>query len=264
MESPLDDIAFLALSENRVAILEALSDERPHSRHELMEATGVSRPTLTRILDDLDARTWIRQRGQECRITPLGLWIHEEFAALLETVEAERDLREAVPLLPFDRLPFDVRRLRDADVVHATESDPTAPIRRAAAELRAGERYRIVSHQVAPEFFDAVADGVLDGEKTLVGVTTPGVYETILSDERMARAFRELADSEAATFLVVDDLELVLHLVDERVCLGVTDDRNRPQALVVTHDDAVSAWAEETFEALRRDARPVDPAGFAP
>ncbi len=48
MESALDEIEFLALSQNRVDALRYLA-ERPHSRRELVERTGASQATLGRI-----------------------------------------------------------------------------------------------------------------------------------------------------------------------------------------------------------------------
>lgn len=53
MSSTLDDIAFLANSEYRVAVLQSLLDG-PYSRHVIAEKTDIHRVTLGRILDELE------------------------------------------------------------------------------------------------------------------------------------------------------------------------------------------------------------------
>jgi len=55
MDTALDDIGFLANSENRVAVFETLV-EAPRSRHEIGGLVDASRVTIARILRELDER----------------------------------------------------------------------------------------------------------------------------------------------------------------------------------------------------------------
>lgn len=260
MTSALDDVAFLALSENRIALLEALSDGRTHHRDELMETTDVSRPTLARILNDLDGRAWITQHGQNCRITTLGAWVHEEFTDLLEVMDAANQLRDAMRWIPADAIDHDlIRRLDDAELVFATESDPTAPIRRSAEHVRDGTRLRFLTTQVTVSYFAALRDAVFDDDTTVRGVVTPDVRDTLENDRTLASLYRQLSRSDAVNFFVTRDSPPILQIVDDSVGIGLTDAEKNPRGLVLSDDESVLAWAEQTFGSYREDASRLTP-----
>lgn len=255
MNTALDDVAFLALSENRIALLDALSDEQTHSRDELMETTDVSRPTLARILDDLDSRAWITQHGQECRLTELGAWVHEEFTDLLEMMATANQLRDFVRWMPADAIDRGlVQRLSDAELVFATESDPTAPIRRAGEHVRNGTRLRFLTTQVTVSYFAAMRDAVLNNDMSVIGVVTPDVCQTLRNDFTLTSLSRDLAKSDSVKFFVTVDPPPILQIVDRTVGIGLVDTGKNPQGLILSDDDVVLAWAEQTFESYREDA----------
>ena len=58
METALDNVAFLANSENRVAVLKIIVEES-RDRDELRDQVDASRVTIARILRELEAREWI-------------------------------------------------------------------------------------------------------------------------------------------------------------------------------------------------------------
>lgn len=58
LEEALEIIEFHARSANRVRALNVLT-EGPIERRDLEEASGISRPTLSRILDDFERRGWV-------------------------------------------------------------------------------------------------------------------------------------------------------------------------------------------------------------
>jgi len=60
MEAPLEEIEFLARSQNRVAVLRLLATES-HTRRSLAAATGASQATLGRIPEDFTDRSWVRR-----------------------------------------------------------------------------------------------------------------------------------------------------------------------------------------------------------
>jgi predicted transcriptional regulator len=256
MTSALDEIAFLANSENRVAVLQALATA-PRARHELLEELDSSRVTLSRVLRDFESRNWVERETHTYHLTPLGEWIATEFTNLLEMMEAQQRLREVVSWLPTEYLTFDVQCFENAEIIYATESDPMAPIRRAENQLRSGTRLRILSTQVVASFFEILRDTVVSGPTTFEGVATPSVYETITHDSYMAHAFEEVCDADDATFYVSEDVPLILHIVDEEVLLGLTDDAQTPRAGIITTDGSVYDWAVETFETQRERADPV-------
>nr|WP_246308077.1 hypothetical protein [Halobaculum salinum] len=69
--SAIVDIAYLTRSEHRVPTLVALT-ERPRSRAELCELTGVSSSTMRRTLDEFGDRRWIRKEEYQYVATRLG------------------------------------------------------------------------------------------------------------------------------------------------------------------------------------------------
>lgn len=151
MKSALDDIAFLANSENRVAVLHELADG-PHSKHVLMESTEFSRVTLGRILDDLEDRQWITQRGQVCDISALGSWVIEEFAAFQETMEAERNLRNVFQWFPKEGYGFHISCLADSDISSISRADASAPISTLVKQFDLGGRVNCFSFAITSQF----------------------------------------------------------------------------------------------------------------
>lgn len=263
MGTALDDVAFLALSRNRIALLEALTDGDEHTRDELLATTDVSRPTLARILDDLEERAWIDQYGQRCRITHLGAWVYEEFADLLETMATAGTLRDVIRWFPTEDVDLEVlRRLGDAELVLATESDPLAPIRRACTQLRSATHLRFLTTQVTVWYFDALVERVRDDGLAVEGVLTPAAYETLVTTDALATACRTLVETGDVELSVADEVPYVLQVVDDRVGIGLVDETTAPRGIVCTDDDAVAEWAETAFETYRRRADrrlPADP-----
>lgn len=255
MDAALDDVAFLALSENRIALLEALSDEQTHSRTELKNSTDVSRPTLARILDDFESRAWISQIGQECQITPLGMWVHEEFTDLLAMMDTARQLRDAMRWLPEDAIDHGiVRRLNDAELVFATESDPTAPIRRSVQQLYAGTRLRFLTTQATVSYFAMIRDNVVNHGMSVKGVMTPAVCSTLVNSTTMATLCRELYTSDDVSLFVTEEPPPILQIIDGDVGIGLLDAAKHPRGIILSDDEAILAWAEETFESYREKA----------
>lgn len=263
MDTALDDVTFLALSENRIALLEILSDERTRTRDELMAATDVSRPTLARILDDLEARAWITQHGQNARITSLGAWVHEEFTALLGMMDTARQLRDVAGWLSTETLAFDLSRLTDATITLPSQSDPLAPMRRAGELERTATRSRVLTHALPTPCLDAHWEAITSGTHRFEAVVTPSVVETMAEPAHVARFEDILTADQAAVFVYDDTIPDVVGINDGVVYFGVDDEQGAPLALIETDDETILAWAEETFESYRREASPLTPDGFA-
>lgn len=257
MSSSLEDVEFLARSEHRVAVLDALADG-PHSRAELRAMTGASSSTISRLLREFEVRYWIRREGHWFEATPLGAFVAEGLMALLDRMETERTLRDVVRWFPTGDVEFDVvRGLSDAEVVLSTESDPMAPIRRASEQVRAGIRLRFLTTQVTVSYLNSVREAVDHDDLTVEGVVTPGVYDTLVNDPAVADVYRDLRDSDDAAFFVVEDVPLILQIIDDDVGIGLVDETKTPQGFVCSDDDRVHGWAVDTFESCRDEAEPV-------
>jgi predicted transcriptional regulator len=258
MNNALDDIAFLANSENRVQIFELIV-EAPRNRTEIDDQVDASRVTIARILNELDARDWITQSGQECAVTPLGAWVYDEFTGLVDEIEAGHRLRDAIQLIPTDLLTFDVRCLRDAEIIPLEESDPTAVTRRIVEFHRSGDRIRGVARVAAPVFIKNQWELTVHGDTRLALVITPGALDVIRDHSPTVRRFRDMLEEESASWFLYEEIPISVGIVNGRVGINLTDEEGVLKGGLVTDDESVHAWAVDLFEDCRDKARPVDP-----
>lgn len=262
MNSPLDNIAFLASSANRVEVLEALAGA-PGNRDELMEELDITRPTLGRILQDLEARLWIERTDQTHGITPLGAMVEDAFANLLDTMATECRLREVMPWFPAEQLPFDLRCLSGADIVVPTETNIMAHVQRGVEHFRSAHRTRVVSYQTAPPMVKATNRAVAAHDQRFEGILAADLIETLLDDQEMAPLFVELLDAPSVEVYTYDDeIPVMLFIADDTVGIPLTDNEGFARAVVFSEDQTVFDWAVETFEAFRAEAARVEPDAF--
>lgn len=259
MESALEEIEFLALSANRVAVLGLLA-EGPHTRRELAERTDASQPTLGRILRDFGDRHWVEHDGDAYAATATGRLVAEEFTDLRETIATEQRLRDVMEWLPTDEMTFDLRRLGDAEITVPSRTRPGAPVGRVLDLLGRSDRVRIVSYAFNEASLDAVRERVLGGEATFEGVFSPEALDALAADPALRDRLRDLLGSERAAVRIHDGpVPLAVTVTDDVVHLLLRDDDGLLRAAVDTDDEAVLAWATETHERYWRDADPLDP-----
>jgi predicted transcriptional regulator len=258
MTSALDDIAFLANSENRVQVLETLVDG-PRGRDGVRDRVDASRVTVARILRECEARGWVSRAGGEYEATPLGEWVSGAFDRLIEEVEAGRRLREGLQWFPSDQLTFDVRCLRDAEVVLAREHDATAVVRRIVEFHRSGDRIRGVSRVAAPVFVENQWELTVNGDARLELVVTPGALDVVRSHPPSVRRFREMLDEENTDCFVHDGIPISVGIVDGTVGINLVDEDGVLRGGLVSENETVRAWAVDLFERCRGRARPVGP-----
>ena len=96
MPAPLEDIRFLADSENRFTALEVLA-AGPRTRSELRDATGASKATISRLLGDFESRGWVSRNGSRYALTPLGEYVASAFVDLYDRMATASDLRDLLP-----------------------------------------------------------------------------------------------------------------------------------------------------------------------
>lgn len=256
MDSPIDTVAFLAGSENRVAALEALA-ERPRSRRELMEEYSIARVTLGRVLRELDERNWIVRSGRRYEVTPLGELVISEFADLLGTMETEVRLRDVMPWFPADGLAFDLRCLRDAEVVVPTPDDLTAHVQRAAECYLAAERARVLSYQVGLPVLEAIREAVVENDLRFEAVLTPDLVETLMDDPETASLSLDVLTAPAVDIHLHEEVPSCVFVTDDTVGIALSDDEGILRALVVTEHETVYDWAVTAFDECLQEATPV-------
>lgn len=262
MSSAVDDIAFLANSGNRVAVLRSLADG-PHSRHVIMERTDVSRVTLGRILDELEDRHWIVQSGQVCAVTPLGAWVIEEFTAFSKTIEAERNLRQVYRWFPEPGFGFDIRCLAGADITLVSRADASAPISQLIQQFEVGGPLRAFSFAITSQFLEACWRHVMDGAVTWKWVFTSEVLNVLKKSPKMARQSREMLESGRAEYRQYEDsIPYVVIISTEMVNLRLADEDGAATALIQSDHEDVRAWADSTFDTYWEDGTTVTGEAF--
>ncbi|MFC7156531.1 helix-turn-helix transcriptional regulator [Halomarina halobia] len=251
-----DDVGYLARSEHRVPTLVALT-ERPRSRSELWEMTGVSSSTIRRTLREFEERRWIRRGGYRYESTQLGAYVASAMAELIERVETERQLRDVWQWLPDEESGFTIEMCTNAVVTVAAADDPYRPVNRFVSLLRETDRFRFVGFSIAllepckDEFRQRIVDG-MDAEI----VDPPDVARSILST--YPEHCSEPLESGNLTVRLHDDLPPYgVSLFDHRIGISGYTDSGTVRVLIDTDAPAAREWAEATYGSYRREARPL-------
>lgn len=255
---PLEEVEFLARSENRVELLGLLAAGR-HDRAELADRTDVSQATLGRILEDFGERSWVRHEGDGYVATATGRLVAEGIGELLETLSAEQSLREVVRYLPTHAMEFDLRRLADAEVTEPTRTRPSAPLQSVLELMGSATDLRAFSHTFNERSLATVHERVTDGEQTFSGVFPRQAYVSLAADDDSWERILDLVDAPDARLCVREEgIPLAVTLSVARVNMLVRDEAGLLQATVETTDEAVLSWARENFDHYRRTAATVD------
>lgn len=254
LDPPLDDIAFLARSANRVAALEALADA-PRSRAELQEATGASQPTLGRILSQFEARGWIATDGSTHELTTLGELLAESFADLMASVETIQSLQGVASMLPADELDFDLNRLVDASLTVPSQADATAHVRREEALADAADRIQFFCNSAHPHTVRVYRDRVVEGGQTLDAVIAGAAIDAARADPEMAALVADLLAADGATIYRYEgSLPVMVGVLDGTTVIQPLNEAGGAAALIETDDPVVREWAEGMIEQYRAEA----------
>ncbi|WP_336360190.1 helix-turn-helix transcriptional regulator [Haladaptatus sp. ZSTT2] len=263
MGTAFDDLAFLAGSENRPAVLLAVT-ERPHTRDELEAETGASRVTLGRILADLTDRGWIRRRGRQYEVTGLGRLVANAYKTFFETMETVAQLQPLAPWLPVEDFGFDIDRLEDASVTIPTHSDPLAPYRHAAHTQRQASSLTVLTNATAPQNIEVIWRRTTAGDLTIDAILTHDVIDTIQNDEQMASMFRDiLASGQADIRRYNGDIPFIVAVADDLVDIAIADEGGLPRGLIQVVDEEVRSWAEQTIARYREQSMELSVESFA-
>jgi predicted transcriptional regulator len=260
MNAPLDEIEFLARSDHRVEVLDALAGQ-PCDRNDLRAATGASSPTIGRILGTFEDRRWVARDGRTYELTPLGEFVAERFTDLREAMAIEQKLRDVWQWLPREMEGFSVDLFADAVVSYPGPGYPYEPVERVTHLVEETETMRAFG---TTEFksinLDTVCQAVLDGMEYEC-IYSPDVLETVLSwnPERVTRA----AACENCTILVHDSLpdgdRCGLGIYDERIGICCHDEETGMlEAVVDTDASEAREWAESVYQRHRSEARLLD------
>lgn len=262
-DSPIGDLAYLTRSEHRIPALVALT-ERPRSRSELCELTGVSSSTIRRTLQEFEDRLWIRKDGYQYVATRLGEAITSGTEDLLERVETERTLRDVWHWLPEEVREFPIEIWSELTVTVADPDVPYGPVKRFESLLEETTTVRYLRPEVAlmDPCFDVLCRQIDDGaDVTVIDRQNCHTYFLSMYPERSSK----LLQRDNFTILEHDDLPPYgTGLLDERVTISCYEqDSGAVHAMIDTDVPAVREWAQSVYERYRSDARPFEPRQLA-
>lgn len=259
MDSPLDGIAFLARSENRVRVLRTIA-RKNRTRHELREKLEISRTTLGRVLNEFESRGLIRPTEQGYTTTAAADATLRKFVPLLETMEGVYNLGEAIDWLPPPACSLDFRHFRDADITVSTPDNPAEPFDRGLELIHSADRYRGLTSTAIPSYVDALRDGLVRDRLDFEGVIKADFLDTLRPDPERAEPWYDFAEAEA-TWVYDGRVPINMHIVDEIVLiwLGERDeDALEVYGLLESKNPPVLSWAESLYADYRAEADPLE------
>jgi predicted transcriptional regulator len=248
-------LVFLTGSPNRIAVLHAIATDGAVDRRDLVDDLGLSRVTVTRILDALESRRWITGEGTVYRTTSVGEVVLDECQSLLDTIESMERLSLVLPWLPAD-FDVDIRRLRNARVTLPTWSDSVAPVRRAAEVCRGLDDLRVCASGVAPDVIKGIRDAAVEDETDVEFVATTSALEVVRTDPTMRGWFADVIDADGRVYEHPGH-QYLIGLCDRTAIIGMNDESGMPRGLVESTDETVYEWVHSTIDRCRAEAKPL-------
>lgn len=247
MDAVLEEVEFLARSENRIEVLRLLA-AGSHTRENLVDATGASQATLSRILSGFEERSWIQRQDGTYVATATGRLVACGFTDLLDSLATEQELRGVVEYLPTEELTFDLRHLVDATVTHPTGTRPDAPVGRLLELERHADRIRAFSHAFNERSLSLVTKRVHD-DLSFEGVFSRDAIDALAADPDLRDQLMVLLDAEDTAIRVRrEEIPLAVTVAGETVHLLVRDASGVLRASIDTGDPSVRSWAINAFD----------------
>ena len=263
MESSLNEIEFLARSEHRTGVLDALA-QHPHDRNDLRSTMGASSPTMGRILADFEDRRWIVRNGPTYELTPLGEFVAERFMDLRRAMETGQKLRDVMPWLPREMEGYSVDLFADATVSYPGPGYPYEPVERILQLVEDTDRmhgfgFVVLKSSALEEICRAIIDGM-----EFEFIYPPAALETLFAWNPTLAA--EASACENCTEFVHDSLPDVdwcgLCIYDDRVGICCSDvETGVLKAVIDTDSPETLMWAESIYERYRNEALLLDEEG---
>lgn len=262
----LEDIEFLSRSPHRFEVLTALA-EGPRTRNDLRETADVSRVTIRRLVEDLEARGWLVHDDGQYEATPQGRVVAAEFGRLYANMSTADALEDALAWLPLAEFDFDLVHLRDADVLlTASWPDHAASVSHACDLVRGVDRIRGSAIGWTPEVVEVIREQVVAGETRLAVVVGESALGMMRAEDTLRDRFRDIMAAETADLFRYTG-EAPLHMVmamDETVSICGHVDDGPPPGTLETANEVVRSWADRYYETVREDARRLAVEALAP
>lgn len=249
----MDEVAFLAGSENRVRILRALSRETMDLR-DLREGLGIPRSTVKRNVSALVEAGWVVETIDGYRATRVGEMVLTNFLRAVEVAGLAEELADFVRWLDYPDL--DLSIFEPAEVVSFTPSRPYAPSEAFAELLGSVEEVRVLYPYLIPLHVEVLRRRVEEGELRVETVLGPDAAYAFASTypEALAALLRE-----GRVYRSREEPPFTLAVHEGGVVLLAHDGDGMPRALLETASSDAVEWGEDLFRRYREDADPLEP-----
>ena len=257
MDTPLEDIRFLADSENRFIALESLA-AGPRTRSELQNATESSKATISRMLSDFERHGWITKDGNRYKLTPLGAYVTVTFVDLYDNMKTAHELRDLLPWFPLGELDqaFDLEVLSGADVTAATPENPLAPVARVLEIERESDRTSTLANRFPKACIEARHEAVVEGDQKCELVLTPGAMESAMASPN-ADEFEEIVAADQCSVYLYDGDIGPGGIYDGTAYLIVANEADVNVGLIESDDPTLVERLETTFDQYRQASTPL-------
>lgn len=249
-----DDIAFLAGSETRIAILRALRAE-PARPSDLAAQCSCARETAQRAVGAFVDRGWAEKvsTAQGYRLTRAGRFVADSYDEFEHCMVVSKRFRELLQHLG-PRADIDCDTLAETTYAESTAENPHAPIDRFLAVVGDDPvaNFRGVTPIVSRVFNQAAASVIGDDTDAQL-IIDRDVLTT--SAEEYPEALERVKQLGGFTLYVSEEpLAFGLLIVEDHAYLGAYDDQGNLVASADGTDEEFVGWAEATFERIRTQA----------
>lgn len=269
----LEDIAYLARSENRVNVLEALST-RAFPRRELGERTGTSRTTLGRVLTEFEERGWAERTPDGNYVaTAAGEHLAAQFWPLVESVETLQAFEDVIGLLPTEELSIGpsnevtigLHHFSDASVQRPQGNQPLDVSDYLADLVREATTFSALAFVAAPRRMnEAIRDGIRSGQLTHEGVYAGGLIDHLREHPEKGPSPDDLDADNLRLYRYRERIPCQLFVFDETVVIENSQvDGIESGTFLETSNETVRAWALEVIDRYIEASEVVRPEDFS-
>jgi predicted transcriptional regulator len=258
MQAALADIQLLANSENRIRVLDALTDGSA-TRQQLQEVTGIPRSSTARVLEEAESQGWVESTGSQYRITASGEAMVAEIRRTIEATQGVQHLGEAIEWLPEPVHQLGFRHFNDARITLPTQANPTAALDRGLDRIRDASTYRGLTQNSLPQYTRLICDRVEAGDLEFEGVIEERFIEVLRNDPERAEIWSVIADQ---MWVFEGHVPINMHLVDDTALIWLCEEDEEgndvvPKGLLETENPHVVSWAESFYEEYLETAKPL-------
>lgn len=263
MDEPFDAMSYVLRSRNRFAILEAVS-ERPRERSALVEATGSSRVTVSRIVRDFEEREWVTTDGREYAATVRGRALASAIRGALEELAGVDRVAPLLPEFPLEDADLPRGALATAAVTIPNAAQPLRPTQRLTELGTTADVARMYAVGMTVEATEAHLELVRDGDQDLELFVTEHAVEMALETPEVREPLAALVATDA--LVAVCDPDPTFPFVarfDDHAVLAATTESGTIAGIVEWATDEMTAWVDDRLDAHRAASEPLTPATFS-